>query len=327
MNIHALRNPFAAVSNSRLFNGGSRILSGCLLTLAISAVFLTSVYYYKLDALAWNLLQTYTRSSQVNSLNLNDYHAALQAVTIPGVDDVSGLTYNLETNTLFTVLNKEPLLVELSLDGKILRKVRIEGVHDMEGITHVSGNRYVIADEKELRLILINLKDGITHLDVSDAPQISLALNHNDNKNFEGVSWDGINNRLLVVKEKNPLLVLAVEGFVNPQPDTTQDLRIKQAIQSESASMQLRDFSSVTYYDATGHPVILSDESRLAVEYSAEGHPISMLALWKGFHGLEHNVPQAEGIAIGPDNSVYIVSEPNLFYVFNPRKSEHSSLF
>jgi uncharacterized protein YjiK len=144
-------------------------------------------------------------------------------------------------------------------------------------------------------------------------------LNHDDNKNFEGVSWDGQNNRLLVVKEKNPLLVLSIEGFVNTNSSATQDLRIKQAIHSTSAPIKLRDFSSITYHDAMGHPVILSDESRLAVEYSAEGEPISMLALWKGFHGLENNVPQAEGIAIGPDNSVYIVSEPNLFYVFDPR--------
>jgi uncharacterized protein YjiK len=318
MNMHVMSNPFAGGLNRKSSSRVSRIFSGCLLILTIPAIFLVSVYYFKMEALAWNLLQTHTRSSQVDSLNLNDYRAALQAVTIPGVDDVSGLTYNLETNTLFTVLNKEPLLVELSLDGRILRKVRIEGVGDMEGITHISGNRYVIADEKELRLLLIDLEDGITHLDVSGAPQISLALNQDDNKNFEGVSWDGINNRLLVVKEKNPLLVLAVEGFVDTPSHASQDLRIRQAFHSDAIS--LRDFSSITYHDAKEHPVILSDESRLAVEYSAEGQPISMLALWKGFHGLEHNVPQAEGIAVGPDNSVYIVSEPNLFYVFNPPK-------
>src|SRR5690606_10065105 len=104
-----------------------------------------SIYYSKLEALGWNLWKTHSRSSQASSLNLNDYQASLQTVAISGVDDVSGLTYNLETNTLFTVLNKEPLLLELSLAGEILRKVRIEGVGDMEGITHISGNRYVIA--------------------------------------------------------------------------------------------------------------------------------------------------------------------------------------
>ncbi|MDC6668450.1 SdiA-regulated domain-containing protein [Leclercia adecarboxylata] len=36
-----------------------------------------------------------------------------------------------------------------------------------------------------------------------------------------------------------------------------------------------------------------------------------------GKHGLERNVPQAEGIAMGPDGTLYLVSEPNLFYVFS----------
>src|SRR5690606_28682902 len=121
MNIHTLSNPFAGGPDRKSFRIGSRILSGCLLILAVSAVFLASIYYFKLEALGWNLWQTHSRSSQASSLNLNDYQATLQAVAIPGVDDVSGLTYNLETNTLFTVLNKEPLLLELSLTGEILR--------------------------------------------------------------------------------------------------------------------------------------------------------------------------------------------------------------
>ncbi|MFP5340066.1 MAG: SdiA-regulated domain-containing protein, partial [Gammaproteobacteria bacterium] len=33
-------------------------------------------------------------------------------------------------------------------------------------------------------------------------------------------------------------------------------------------------------------------------------------------HGLERDVPQAEGMAMGPDGTLYLVSEPNLFYVF-----------
>jgi uncharacterized protein YjiK len=31
-------------------------------------------------------------------------------------------------------------------------------------------------------------------------------------------------------------------------------------------------------------------------------------------------VPQAEGIAVGPDKRIYIMSEPNLLYVFRPIK-------
>jgi len=42
------------------------------------------------------------------------------------------------------------------------------------------------------------------------------------------------------------------------------------------------------------------------------------MLLWNGFHGLSKAVPQAEEIAIGPDKKIYIISEPNLLYVFSP---------
>jgi uncharacterized protein YjiK len=33
-------------------------------------------------------------------------------------------------------------------------------------------------------------------------------------------------------------------------------------------------------------------------------------------HGLSRRVPQAEGLAVGPDGAIYVLSEPNLFYRF-----------
>jgi uncharacterized protein YjiK len=53
------------------------------------------------------------------------------------------------------------------------------------------------------------------------------------------------------------------------------------------------------------------------VEYDASGAPLSLLSLWAGRHGLQDSVPQAEGVAIGPEGEVYIVSEPNLLYRFD----------
>jgi uncharacterized protein YjiK len=77
------------------------------------------------------------------------------------------------------------------------------------------------------------------------------------------------------------------------------------------------DLSSVTVHDPTGNMVLLSHKSSILVEYDAAGAPLSMLSLWGGQHGLQEKVPQAEGVAIGPEGEVYIVSEPNLLYRFD----------
>ena len=52
------------------------------------------------------------------------------------------------------------------------------------------------------------------------------------------------------------------------------------------------------------------------LELDVDGRPISSLSLIKGQHGLRKSVPQAEGIAMDDEGTVYVVSEPNLFYVF-----------
>lgn len=279
------------------------------------------VYAYKVDVLLWHLWKTSViqKFYEGASLNLDEYHVEIEAKEIPGINnDVSGLTYNTETNTLFSVLNGHPLIIELNLSGDVLRKIKVEGVHDMEGITHVDTNRYVIADEYDQRLILLEINDNTEVVNAAQAHQIGLGITSTaNNKGFEGVSWDDQNERLLVVKERNPLRVIEITGFVE-NDDAFRGLRISQIDPSVFSDLKLRDFSSITYHDKSGHLVLLSDESRMAVEYDFKDRAVSALALWHGFHGLQKNTPQAEGIAIGPDGRVYIVSEPNLFYVFKP---------
>lgn len=278
------------------------------------------VYAFRLEALAWHAWHNHQPVSAKDTLQLKNYQVAIDARPIPSLKNASGLTYNAERNSLFTVLNQESKIVELDVSGRIVRQIDVTGVDDMEGITHVAGDRYVIADERDNRLILIHLADNATTLDVKHAPKLKLGINAVGNKNFEGVSWDDVNKRLLVVKERDPKYILSVSGFF--EADMTQPLNVEiKRIEAFDRAIQwsLRDLSSVTYLDDTGHILLLSDESRLIKEYDEHGKALGALALWKGFHGLRAHVPQAEGIAVGTDKSIYIMSEPNLFYVFKPQ--------
>ncbi|MEO1830194.1 MAG: SdiA-regulated domain-containing protein [Pseudomonas sp.] len=293
-----------------------KLLIAVALLLALGGAVL---HYLHLDVLWWHSWRMQQAPAHHDSLALDRYRVDIQAQPIEGLDDdVSALTFNPQTGTLFAVLNGEPLLVELSAEGQLLRKVRINGVQDMEGLTYVVGSRFVIAEERTQRLIEIEIADDATELDVTGAPSLTIGLDLNGNKGFEGLSWDQRQQRLLVVKERDPLRVLAVTGFVSAPPGAPIAIRIEELKSPDSPWLFMRDLSSLSLHDDTGHLLLLSDESNMLVEYDEDSHPRSLLGLWRGMHGLEHTVPQAEGLAMDEQRRLYLVSEPNLFYRFVP---------
>jgi uncharacterized protein YjiK len=287
-----------------------------------------AIYLFKWEAIGWYFWHNHQDKKSVSetSLDLGNYQVEIDGMPVPQLTNASGFTYNKESNTLFTVLNKESLIIEMSIHGELLRSIHVVGVQDMEGITHISGQRYVIADERDNRLILVTLDANINQIDINHSPKLKLAINPNGNKNFEGISWDETNQRLLVVKERDPKFIMAINGFVDADVNKPLNIEINKIESFDGAiKWSLRDLSSVTYHSKTSHFLLLSDESRLVKEYDEQGKAMGALALWKGFHGLHKNVPQAEGIAVGTDGRIYIMSEPNLFYVFKPN-SENKRL-
>jgi uncharacterized protein YjiK len=278
------------------------------------------IYLLRLEAIGWYFWHNHQSDSDPDALNLKNYQVKIDGLAIDGLANASDLAYNPDTNTLLTVLNQESMLVELSLNGEILRMVHVNGVDDMEGLTHIKDNQYVIADERESRLIIIDLDNKSNKLDVKSSPTIKLGINDNGNKNFEGVSWDKHQKRLLVVKEREPKYVLSVKGFVNNIANGPLNLDVEKLNHyNNMVSWAMRDLSAISYLNKSGHMLLLSDESKLLKEFDENAKPIGALALWAGFHGLSRSIPQAEGVAIDNKNNIYIISEPNLFYMFSPR--------
>lgn len=146
---------------------------------------------------------------------LAEYRAVIEAKPIAGVSgQASSLTYSPQTKTLFTTLNSPPFIVELSTTGEMLRKIPIAGLKDMEGIAHIEGETFALADERSRRICWIRLNADTRELDVSDMAQLELGILQGEaNRGFEGLAWDAERQRLLVVNEKNPVRVIEISSF------------------------------------------------------------------------------------------------------------------
>jgi uncharacterized protein YjiK len=252
-------------------------------------------------------------------LNLDSYSVAIEARPIDGLtENTSGLTYNPTTGTLFTAINDPPKLAELSPDGRLLRTIPLTGAKDVEGITHVEGDRFIIVDEGKSRLSWITIAPDTTAIDLAGTPFVTLDLGPISNLGFEGISWDQRKQELVVVQEMLPVRVLVVDGLEAAVQGQGLGITVREWLPQGWAGHGVSDLSSVTVHDPTGNMILLSHMSSLMIEYDAEGAPLSLLSLWAGRHGLQASVPQAEGVAIGPGGEVFIVSEPNLFYRFDP---------
>jgi uncharacterized protein YjiK len=290
------------------------------LILILSAIVLIGLIamgqYLRLFERAWFNLQAHWQPQSSQSIGLDQYQVVLEAQVIAGLDDdISALTYDPVRHSLFTVTNKRSELIELSLEGRILRRVALVGFGDPEAVEFITTDTYVITDESQQRLIKIHLDPDTTFVDAADAEQMTIGVHIGDNKGFEGLAYDSVGKRLFVAKERNPMLIYEVHGFPRFNPEESYSVHVINNPKRD-AGMFVRDLSSLQYDERSGHLLALSDESRLILELDVEGRPLSTLALRKGRQGLKETVPQAEGIAMDDDGTLYLVSEPNLFYVF-----------
>lgn len=287
-----------------------------MLSVIVLIVLVAVGQYLRLFERTWFNVQALWQPMNAQSIGLDQYQVAIEARVIDGLDDdVSALTFDPVRKSLFTVTNQNAELIELSLEGKVLRRVALVGFGDPEAVEFISADTYVITDEREQRLIKIHLETDTTFLDAADAEQITLGVHMSGNKGFEGLAYDSVGKRLFVAKERDPMLIYEVQGFPHYNPEKSYAVHVVNNPKRD-AGMFVRDLSSLQYDERSGHLLALSDESRLILELDVDGRPLSTLSLSKGRQGLQKAVPQAEGIAMDDDGALYLVSEPNLFYIF-----------
>jgi len=260
--------------------------------------------------LLWVLERFETPAERQESVWLPDYRAVIDAKVLPGMekDEASDLAYNPQTKTLFSVMGKNPFLVELNLQGDVLRKMPLVGWSNPEGVAVMENGLLGIVDERDHLLTIVKVDANTRELNIADFPKYDLGPSQDQNKAFEAVAWDPRKQQLLLGEERPPALFTW-------NSDGSQTLKgDKQKLESDE--LDLRNLSALSIDPRTGHTLVLSADSHMLLELDETGEQVSFMTLLGGFNGLKDTIPRAEGVAMDELGNLYMVSEPNLFYRF-----------
>ena len=253
-------------------------------------------------------------ASRTNAVWLHDYQANLQRKKVAGVEkNLSGITFNPDSGTLWVIINQPQQLIELDADLVPLRTIMLENFSDTEAVAYAGNNTFVIADERDHTIAVATVDRDTRWLDRNELPRITLKLGGSENKGLEGVAIDPKTNLIYAVQERNPLKLITVTGLIDGKPGI--EIGVPTGINVNE--LYLDDLSGLHFDSETGHLLILSHEAKLLAEVNMDGQKISYIDLEAGFNGLTDDIPQAEGVTLDSDGNLYIVSEPNLIYRFS----------
>ncbi|MBS3734707.1 MAG: SdiA-regulated domain-containing protein [Phycisphaerae bacterium] len=244
------------------------------------------------------------------ALDLTRYRLAGEPVAVAGVrQNLSGVTYVPETKSLWGVINYPTGLVEMTPDGRVKRRLPLLGGGDTEGITALGGGKLAITEEGAQMVLIFDIPAADAEaVDLSAAEAIAVTDSPGGNKGMEGVAYDPKGRRLFVVKEKPP----ALYGVTLPAEGQDLDKATsRKRWDFNEDTVNISDAAGVCWHADSGHLLVVSDESACVVECTLSGREISRLDV---------EAPQPEGVAIGPDGTLYVVSEPNVLLVFTPKE-------
>ena len=251
------------------------------------------------------------------SPRLDQYTLARGPVVIGGVSqNASGLTYHAKRDSLFVVLDAPQRIVELDLDGSLKRKINLNKFDDTEGIVWLGENRFAVAEEARGNIVLVEFEPKDGGVSWKKATKLNTEIQVNATNGLEGIAYDPLAKRYFVAREKRSPAVFKI---IPPKPESDA---APTAILMSLAGRGLRDISGLHYDAKRKRLLILSHESACVVETNQYGIESSRLLLRGGKSGLNRTIFKAEGISLDNRARLYVISEPNLLYVFQKTKSQ-----
>lgn len=239
-----------------------------------------------------------------------------EQIRLPGIaGNASDIVYVAQRGSYFVVVNNPPELYEYSEDFQLRGRHALQGFEDPEALAYDGRGNLLIGEERRQTVITLPLSALTGAIERNQLQVVSVAGPDERNRGLEGMAYDPDSGMLLASKEQHPMQLFEVTNIVRESADAAVKSSLRIAVADISIQrLNIDDISAMSYDVQSRHLLILSHESQLLVEVDSGYVPVSFMDLEHGFNGLSDSIPQAEGVTLGPNRDLLIVSEPNLLY-------------
>lgn len=234
--------------------------------------------------------------------------------------EVSAVTWNWDTDTLFVVGDNGTSITQLSKTGQLIDTMtlpadpsRPQGTtfYDPEGLTYIGGGRFVLVAERDRQATVFTYTGGST-LDPATTRTVKLGTSIG-NIGLEGIAFDPLSGGYIVVKEKTPLGIFQTTidfaaGTASNGSATTEN---STNLFDPALAGGVADFGDIAVL-ATVVPATstATDRQHLLVLSQESGRLLKMDRAGRVFGSLNLEVAaQHEGVTLDRDLNLYITNE------------------
>lgn len=222
-------------------------------------------------------------------------------------NNLSGITYNPKSNTLFAITNSPRDIYELDTDGNVLRAIELKGFRDTEDITYVKDDLFAIVDEDLSGFYIVEITNNTSIINKDNSiKSFMLDVKTLENFGLEGISYDQKNDIFYLVNERSPKKIITIKGFMLDNP-----IVMNEKFDIIENNIYLGDFSAIYFDNKNENIYILSEESHLLGRVDNKKRFSKYLDLED--NEVYSNMKRPEGITKDRDGNIYIVGEPNHF--------------
>ncbi|MFH1813155.1 MAG: SdiA-regulated domain-containing protein [Pseudomonadota bacterium] len=268
-------------------------------------------------AAALALIASGSASAAINQLDLADYRL-VATYDLPSVQasEASAVTWNWDTDTLFVLGDEGDYVVEVNKQGQQLSSMNLFGFDDTEGLSYIGNGQFVLVEERLQDVYRFSYTAGGA-IGRNTLPSVSVGPTVG-NVGLEGLSYDPLSGRFIIVKEKTPQAVYdAALDFTTGSAIVTELVPPANPFVRLFDTLDLSDVQTLTTVASLrgtadqDNLLIYSQETPRLMEVTRSGEVLSQF----DFSAIAED---AEGVTIDGNGVIYIVGETPRLYVLAP---------